>query len=861
MLDSIGIFRQLARAYMCLVAMFASLACAQSELQRPMSNEPDADEALQLIEKTVGLTVFEQSFFADRIASAMVYFDTVVAPPDYSSRESDSCSVFDIEVLETPDSAKGKSVAMFRFLPKRVGVVELPSLEFRSESVSYRTSLHQIRVKEPIRSANMTLSLQPVKRQAYVGEPLRVDLSWDCSLNAAALQALRLYPEFFSDKRIEIVIPRNQDAKNQQVGLPIGGRRVIASRTKSVVDPKHLGRITLPLYLRFTEPGTYVLSDTRLECALLADPERDFGRYAAHFNNGLFEAVDSSKVYDRIYTIAPEVEIEVLPLPVEQQDATFSGLFAPLKVDVSVTPTEVKIGELVDLEIKLTSSAPHGMLALPPLNQQVNLRERVLVDGNYQRIWHDQGTSFRTRFRILSTTFQSFPSLNLQIFDPQLGTFQRYLTEVIPLDVRPSDGMEYLSLKSFEGAAVTLTNQPEGIWHNMEANVMNDVLNALYGMVRAGFWPLLAFGPLAFFLLRPWMRERRRRAIDERYRHRAEAYAAFLQEPAESRQKWRAFLRFMAVTFDASDLSWTRSDSEHALHQIGAKPADVERLTAMHNAADAEEFSSQARQAQFKDLDALAKRIMRLAAKGVVSVCWLAMLLPVLSTADEWDEAERLFAQALAIEAGSERSNALYQDAALKFQVASSTGRAADAWYNAGNAWFQSGEIGRAIAAYRQAALCRPFDQNVADNLKTARAMRLNDVPQAQSWWERLPVNWLRAIVVLLNLLFWFGLLVLVRYRHRYLTMALVVCASGLFIVSIYLIHEVVFGEQGGVVIVDSVYGKKGPSYAYSNAFNEMLHDGVEFELVEQRDDWALIQLADARRCWLPLSQLQLIVE
>ena len=40
---------------------------------------------------------------------------------------------------------------------------------------------------------------------------------------------------------------------------------------------------------------------------------------------------------------------------------------------------------------------------------------------------------------------------------------------------------------------------------------------------------------------------------------------------------------------------------------------------------------------------------------------------------------------------------------------------------------------------------------------------------------------------------------------------------------------------------------------------NEQLHDGVEFTLKEVRDDWALVELADGRECWLPLSQAQLI--
>jgi tetratricopeptide (TPR) repeat protein len=838
-----------------LFLTLASVVFAQVD-----STVPEPEE-IQLPQKNVGLEINDKTFFADRVGTAYVHFDTVVDMPEYWSRESDTCSVIDIEVVNTPDSKKGKSAATLRFLPKQSGVVTLPVLDFKSATFEYLTEPLQVLVSEPIRSPALSLKIEPSEQTVYAGQPVRFDLTWACTLNAGALKALRLDPAFFQDPNIEVIIPRNTDAEDDQVGLPVGGRRVVAKRSKFPNNDKALGVVTLPIFVRFDEPGNYTLPETRLECVKLAKADSDFGRYAAHFNNSLFEAVDSTVKYERIYTLAAPFEIEVLPLPPEPS-ATFSGLFEPLQVDVSVRPPELEIGQLMELEIKLSGEAPHGMLELPLLSQQPALRERFLVDDNYGRLWHEAGTTFRSRFRVLSTSVQAFPSLQFSVFDPETGSYDTHRTEAIPLKVKASDGQQFISLKSFEGAAVSLTNQPEGIWHNMESNPMNDLLNTLFSFIRSAFWPLLLLGPVAFILLLPVVRDRRRRALDVRYRLRAEAYSEFKKHASNSKEKWNAFLRFMAITFDAGDKAWTRSDSESALQQIGANDSELNALMEMHNAADAEDFSQEGPQAQFKNLDGLAKLITQLTTNSLLLLLFVVILLPQSARADEWSEAEQLFAQARSAPAGGEAANTLYQDAALKFQVAArSNQRPGEAWYNAGNAWFKAGAVGRAIVAYRQAELYRPFDPIVADNLAAVRAMTLNDVPDAKPWWQQLPTTWLKVALVVFNLFFWGLLLLALRYRERGWIFAIVVIGIALLVVSAFTLNKTLTAQLHGAVVVDAVYGKKGPGYAYANAFNEPLHDGLEFILIEQREGWGLVELPDGRQCWLPIGQVQLIAE
>ena len=844
-------------------AIFYILALFMVALLQAQKVSPDATIAVELAEKTtvsVPVEMVNQSWFTDRTGKAVIYFSESVEAPESLPSSVKGLSFIDVEVSDTPDSKLGKSAAIVRFVLRDTGIVTFPMLEFLSETTCYQTIPQQIRVGQVTRSDVMSLTFKPAKTTVYVGEPLRVDLLWRCDLVAGRLQSLRYYPPFFNDPDVEIVIPRSVEPEANQVGMPIGGRRVIAKRTLHAENASVLGAVELPLYLRLAKPGTYTLPATRLECAYLNKASRNFGQYAAHFNNSLFEPEESDARYERFYVETEPITIEVLPLPVDGQRSDFSGLFEPVRFEVSVTPHALKVGELIQAEVQVFSDAPHGMIELPRLSQQRGLRGRFLVDDNLGRLWREDGSTFRCRLRALTTGVAAFPSLQIQTFDPEAGAYVIRSTEPIDLVVGPNEGREFIDLNSYQGVGVTLSKQSEGIWHNREASKMSDLMNKCVVCLASWFWLWLLLGAVGFLLMLPVVRERRRRSLDAKYRARAEVYEAFRKIAETDPAKWPAFLNFLAVSFGAEGQAWTVRDSTEALKTIGVSEEDIDAVVSLHMATDAEDYSAQHPSAQLSALNAVGKRILGLLGKLALLFLMVMGAMPQSAEASDWTEAEALFEQAISAQAGSDAAAALYADAALKFQAVAEAGeRPGIAWYNAGNAWFQTGALGRAIAAYRQAQIYRPFDSMVVDNLAAARALALTDIPEVSTWWWQWPTLWLKAL-----LLFCVGLLAVsvlgyVRYRGRIqlglCVLVLLLCGtiSGLWCVSAQLVG------QHGVVIVDSVLARKGPDYAYAAAFHEPLHDGVEFTLEETREGWGRVALSDGRICWLPLSQTQLI--
>lgn len=817
-------------------------------------------QAAELESVSVVVEMINQTWFTDRTGTAVIHFDDLVETPESLPSGVKGLSFIDIEVREASDSRSDKSTVIIRFILRDTGIVTFPSLDFFSETKHYRTIPEQLVVGSVVRTGAMSITLSPAKRQVYVGEPLRIDVTWKCDLEAGRLQALNYYPPFFNDSTVEIVIPRTTEVEQQQVGLPIGGRRVIGKRTLNEGNTKALGTVELPLYLRLSEPGVYTLPATRLECAYLNDGNRNFGQYAAHFNNSLFAPEESDARYERFSVETAPIEIEVLPLPAEGRASSFSGLFAPVRVEVAVTPEALKVGELMQAELKVFGDAPHGMIDLPRLSRQRGLRGRFLVDDDLGRTWRTDGTTFRCRLRALTTGVEAFPSLHIQTFNPATGKYEMLTTEPVALNVAPQEGQEFIDLKSYKGVGVTLSNQSEGIWHNRKANRMNDLINTIVVCLASWFWLWLLLGLAGFLLMLPIARERRRRSLDGKYRAHAESYAAFRKLAESDPAKWPAFLQFLAVSFDSEGKAWTVRDSEQALQVIGVSQEDTESVLALHREADEEDYSVKHPEAQLGALNAVGKRILGLLGKSALLLLLGMSSLPQTAKASDWSAAEQLFEQALAAQAGSDAAAALYAESALKFQATAESGeRPGMAWYNAGNAWFQTGALGRSIAAYRQARHFRPFDSMLAENLGAARALALNDVPEQSAWWQQWPTVWLKAALLVLTVIFGICVLMTLRYRKRIgyiacLAMLLLCCLSaGLWLVSAQL-----SGRQG-VVIVDSVLARKGPSYAYAAAFYEPLHDGVELTVQETRKEWVLVSLVDGRECWVPLSQVQLI--
>ena len=212
--------------------------------------------------------------------------------------------------------------------------------------------------------------------------------------------------------------------------------------------------------------------------------------------------------------------------------------------------------------------------------------------------------------------------------------------------------------------------------------------------------------------------------------------------------------------------------------------------------------------------------------------------------------------------------------------------------YNLGNTYLRLGDVGRAVLHYREAQRFIPSDPNLRQSLRHARSLRRDRIgTDAAGSVLRLVFFWhhtwsLQVRVTLFlaaaNLLWLLALLhalgavlgsvsatlpkSLARLGtwlagagkwqdvRRRLAVAVLVSAGVLAVAAGgSLATELLLpGPEAAVIVAPEVTARRGDSDAYEPSFATPLHAGTELLVIEERNDWFQVALADGRRAWLP---------
>jgi tetratricopeptide (TPR) repeat protein len=219
----------------------------------------------------------------------------------------------------------------------------------------------------------------------------------------------------------------------------------------------------------------------------------------------------------------------------------------------------------------------------------------------------------------------------------------------------------------------------------------------------------------------------------------------------------------------------------------------------------------------------------------------------------EFDAANKLYAEGK------------FADAAGAYEKMIQSGTISPALYfNSGNAEFKSGNLGRAIAAYRRAAQLAPRDAEVRANLDFVRNQVQGPTLRENRW-----ADWLGT----LSLNEWTGLaatalwLMFALLMARQIRPALKPVLRGFTRVAVAAV--IVSGTCAGVdaanhftrqtvvVVAPDPTVRSGPFDEAQSAFTA--HNGVEMLVLDRRANWLQVTDGSGRIGWLPSRQVEML--
>ncbi len=218
--------------------------------------------------------------------------------------------------------------------------------------------------------------------------------------------------------------------------------------------------------------------------------------------------------------------------------------------------------------------------------------------------------------------------------------------------------------------------------------------------------------------------------------------------------------------------------------------------------------------------------------------------------------------------ADKKRAEELYRKALLRYESLSREIVNGKLYYNIANVYFRLNDPGRAIVNYRRAEQLIPDDPNLRQNLAAALDKRLDKIEPGQEdkllhtiffWHYDLSYQlrlWIFAVVyIIFWIIAWLYFSSILK-TPRWLPVLFLLFSLSLG-ASLLLDRDQQAGR--GVIVSHEVIARKGDSRSYQPSFEEPLHAGTEFTVLDERASWLHIKLADGRRCWIPNNEAELI--
>ena len=697
------------------------------------------------------------------------------------------------------------------------------------------------------------------ERPLWVGETFDVSVQW---LLARDVKDYQFSVPLFNVDDVEVA-PGPVTPGNRSVSFSAGARQVELplSQTTVLEVGNNYERFSFDARVTLNRAGTVDLPPVRVVAQLRSGTSRDnWGFRRATY--GLFRADGEPR------------RLTVRPLPMAGRPPTFvNAIGGGFALDVQASRTVVSVGEPVELTVRLRGDGPLTGLSLPPLDGPGGLpgTHFSVPEGSVAGEVDTETNSKRFVFtvRVKSAEVREIPPIAFSYFDPSAGEYRTVTSEPIALSVRAGELVGVADVVAAPaatrqsvredrpdagGAIATLVGADMSLsapdatlampWGTGDARLL---LGALYG------GPLIA-ALVAFWVARSGGRRTRNRTVRQAFRALEQALDA--GQPA--RQAAPGIVAAMRRLADVSG------------NDPGETSVIVERLEthafdpAAAEAPVADDIAAELRRVAREWAGRRVAKIPTAAASLALLAVLVAFPESATASPSALEDARTIYGSAIE-ETDRLRRVRLFESAERAFRgLAVANMASPELQVDWGNAALGAQDPGRAVLAYRRALNAAPGNERALANLNWVRDRLPVWLPQPAAdgaldsllfWRDRLSVGQLHLLG---GAAFALGVLLLTPWprRPRWFG-AVAVPAFAVWLVSTGSAFLTGDATDDAVVVTDGVTLRSADSTGASPTFANPLPAGTEVGIVEARDAWVRVTLADGSRGWLTASSVE----
>lgn len=319
-----------------------------------------------------------------------------------------------------------KFVYKYRITVSSPGKYEIPPITVTQGGVSRSTPTSMFTAGKIPSSPNMLVELEIPNREIWVGETVSVKVSW--YINKDVSEHTFVVPLFNMEDRFEVSAPKSQ-ATQKTLTFNAGSKELELPYTRSSVkkDGREYTCFLFEALVTPWKPGTIETPPTRVIAQM------ETGRRSGIFGNGrieLFQAEDKTRT------------MKVLAMPEDGRPESFSGAIGTnFEYAVKADRTVVRMGDPIELDVKISGNGRLDSVGMPRLSADGALSPDLFSYSEAPppgAIMEDGSKQFKVSIRVKSDRVNEIPALPFSYFNPKKGQYDTVKSLPVALSVKGS---------------------------------------------------------------------------------------------------------------------------------------------------------------------------------------------------------------------------------------------------------------------------------------------------------------------------------------------------------------------------------------------------------------------------------------